>query len=137
MLALDSITPVSEDSLLAENVQKAFRNIITNDITKLYICASWGKQTADDLNESNEWINRQIEFNDLDIPKRPTNYTADNPEAQEILAELEAMRQNIIYPYAEKMGNCEVICIPGEHLIYLQKPDECGSLIADFVNEIQ
>ncbi len=92
LLALDSIAPVSEDSLLAENVQKAFRNIITNDITKLYICASWGKQTADDLNESNEWINRQIEFNDLDIPKRPTNYTADNPEAQEILAELETMR---------------------------------------------
>lgn len=40
LMTLDSIAPISESALLARNAQDAFNGIITNDIPKLYICAS-------------------------------------------------------------------------------------------------
>lgn len=47
---------------------------------------------------------------------------------------LEELRQEIIYPYAEKMGNCEVVLLGGDHMIYEQKPDECGVIIRSFID---
>ena len=40
LMTLDSIAPISESALLARKAQGAFNGIITNDIPKLYICAS-------------------------------------------------------------------------------------------------
>ena len=131
---MDSIAPVSEDGLLAQNAQAAFYGIVTNDIPKLYICASWGIQTKADLIELNKWINSQIEKNDLDMPLMPTEY--DDVDVKNILDEYEKARQETIYPYAEKMGNCQVVCLPGDHMIYEQKPKECGRLIKDFIDEL-
>gem|GEM_PF-5554961 len=39
-----------------------------------------------------------------------------------------------IYPYAEKMGNCEVVLLGVDHLIYEQKPKECGEIIKEFID---
>lgn len=134
LMTMDSIAPISEDGLLAQNAQDAFHNIVTNDIPKLYICASWGIRTKEDLIESNQWINRQIEKNHLDVSLMPTDFENADEALQEILNAYEEARQDIIYPYAEKMGNCEVVCLPGDHMIYEQKPDECGKIIKDFID---
>ncbi|MBE6902560.1 MAG: alpha/beta hydrolase [Ruminococcaceae bacterium] len=131
-LTLDSIAPTSESCLLAQNAQEAFNGIVTNDIPKLYICASWGMQSKEDIIETNRWINRQIEINDLDLEQRALDY--DDETVNEILANYEKARQDIIYPYAEKMGNCEVVCLAGDHMIYQQRPQECGELIKSFVD---
>jgi hypothetical protein len=32
------------------------------------------------------------------------------------------MRENDLKPYLEKMGNCELIYLSGDHMIYEQKP---------------
>lgn len=136
LMTMDSVAPVSEAGLIAQNAQDAFHNIVTNDIPKLYICASWGIQTKEDLMESNKWINRQIEKNDLDMPLRSTDYEDTDEKLQEVLDEFEEARQDIIYPYAEKMGRCEVVLLPGDHMIYEQKPDECGKLIRNFIDEL-
>ncbi len=133
-MTLDSIAPVSESALLAENAQKAFNWIVTNDIPKLYICASWGIKTEADLIEANRWINRQIEINDLDIPPRALEYPDE--AVQEILGTFEKSRQDIIYPYAERMGNCQVVCLAGDHMIYEQNPDECSRIAVDFINSL-
>lgn len=82
-MTLDSIAPTSEHSLIAKNAQDAFNGIVTNDVPKLYICASWGLETKEDILEYNEWINRQIEINDMGIQPRPTQYNDD--EIKEIL----------------------------------------------------
>lgn len=137
LLTMDSIAPISESGLIAENAQNAFNNIITNDIPKLYICASWGIQTADDLNELAEWQNRQIEINNLDVPVRRTDHKENSDEDKKILAEYERLRQEIIYSYAEKMGNCEVVCLSGDHMIYAHKPDECGKLVSEFIDNLE
>lgn len=132
LMTLDSIAPISESALLARNAQDAFNGIITNDIPKLYICASWGIQTKEDVIEVNKWINRQIEINDLDTELRSLEISDDTLKT--ILENYEKARNETIYPYAEKMGNCEVVCLAGDHMIYEQKPAECGEIIKNFID---
>lgn len=132
LMTLDSIAPISEDTKLAENAQAAFDGIITNDVPKLYICASWGFQTKEDVIEANKWINRQIEINNMDVELRPVEY--EDEKLKQILTLYEEAREKNIYPYAEKMGNCEVICLAGDHMIYEQKPEDCGRIIKSFID---
>lgn len=136
LLTLDSIAPISEDSILAKNAQQAFKDIVTNDIPKLYICASWGVETKEDLIEVNKWVNRQIEINDLDAEFLKVEYEDDDEELIEMLELYRKSREDTIYPYAEKMGNCQVVCLAGDHVIYEQKPEECSKLIKDFIDKL-
>ena len=94
LMTADSVAPKSESYLAKRNAQEAYRQIRTNDIPKLYICASWGFDTA----------------------------------------QYEQKRQDVIYPYAERLGNCKVELLPGDHMIYEQKPDECGKMIKEFLD---
>lgn len=135
LMTMDSLAPVSEDGNLAENAQTAFNGIVTNDVPKLYICASWGVQTEDELFEHIKWINRQIEINDMDMEPKQLNY--DEVTLEEMLNTYEKARQETIYPYAEKMGNCEVVCLAGDHMIYEQKPIECGEIIKGFIDDLE
>ncbi|MCH5273286.1 MAG: alpha/beta hydrolase [Lachnospiraceae bacterium] len=134
-MTLDSIATVSEDGMLAKNAQAAFNGIITNDVPKLYICASWGFETKEDIIEYHKWINRQIEINALNL--EPSNTEYDDEKAREILDIYNELRENIIYPYAEKMGNCKVVCLGGDHMIYEQKPNECAKIIVEFLSELE
>lgn len=133
LMTLDSIAPVSEEGMLAGNAQTAFNEMVTNDVPKLYICSSWGFQTQNEILETNEWINRQIQINGLDMELRDVINT-DEARMKELLDQYKTAREEIIYPYAQKMGNCEVICLPGDHMIYEQKPEACGQLIKDFID---
>lgn len=132
LMTYDSIAFCSEDGLIAQNAQDAFNGIVTNDIPKLYICADWGFQTKEELIEYNKWMRRRIEINNLDMQLIPTEY--DDGMLQLILDEYEKARQDTLYPYIEKMGNCEVVLLAGDHMIFEQKPDECGEIIKNFLN---
>lgn len=135
LLTLDSIAPISEAGIIARNAQDAWNGMITNDVPKLYICASWGIQTKEEMIENNKWINRQIEKNHLDGTPRSEEF-ADDETLNNILKQFEEGRRDVIYPYAERMGNCRVVCVPGDHQIYVQKPAECAEVIMDFLDEI-
>lgn len=135
LMTLDSLATTSESGRLGEIAHEAFDGIVTNDVPKLYICASWGVQTKEDLIERNKWRNRQIEINDMDMEPFPLEYT--DAEAAEILQEYEEARQDILVPYIEKMGSCELVCLVGDHLIYQQKPEECGEIIKEFIAEME
>lgn len=134
LMTFESIAPISELALRAQNAQDAFNGIVTNDVPKLYICSSWGMETKEDLIEYGEWINRRIEINGLDDEPSSTDY--DDETVQKILDSYEKLRQDTIYPYAEKMGNCKVICLGGDHMIYEQKPEECAKIILEFLSEL-
>ena len=130
LMTIDSIATLSECSLMPENAQKAFDTIVTNDVPKLYICASWGYQTTEDFIEYIQWMNRQRQINNLGAPvENPGSEAVDN-----LLQQAESMRQEILVPYIEKMGNCELVCLGGDHMIYEQKPIECGKIIKDFID---
>ena len=136
LLTLDSIAPISESYLLQQNAIDAFRGIITNDIPKMYICASWGFSTVDEITEYNKWVNRQIEINDIDSPGFPTEYEGNEELLDDLLNAYKEAQREIIYPYAEKMGNCQVVLLPGDHMIYQQRPDDCGRLILEFIDQL-
>lgn len=133
-MTLDSVAPISEDGLLARNAQDAFNGIIANDVPKLYICASWGSETKEDILEYNTWVNRQIEINHMNVPPKPTQYS--DAQIREILDAFEQARQETLYPYAEKLGNCKLVCLGGDHMIYEQKPAECAEIITEFLKEL-
>lgn len=134
-LTLDSLATVSESGLLAQNAQDAFHGILTNDVPKLYICASWGHETKEDVLGYNAWTNRQIEKNGLDFEPMPMEFSEE--KLQQILDGYREARETIIYPYAEKMGNCKVVCLGGDHMIYEQKPEECAEIIMDFLRGLE
>lgn len=74
-----------------------------------------------EMTEYLEWLGRLKEKNHFEI----TSYTEIPDEKfQKQIDEFEKSRQDIIYPYAEKMGNCKVVLLPGDHAIYEQKPEE-------------
>ena len=39
-------------------------------------------------------------------------------------------------PYYEKLGNCKVVVLPGDHVIFLDKPNECSRIIKEFIDEL-
>lgn len=133
LMTMDSIALSSESCLLAQNGQAAWNSIVTNDIPKLYICSSWGFQTKDELRDFLDWFAALMEKNHID---RNTfgNTGKDDEKLQQQIDELTKAREDVIYPYAEKMGNCEVVLLGGDHLIYEQKPKECGEIIKEFID---
>ena len=58
----------------------------------------------------------------------------DDEKLQQQIDELTKARKVVINPYSKKMGNCEIILLGGDHLIYEQKPKECGEIIKAFVD---
>jgi len=134
LMTQDSVAPVSESGLRRQNARIAWSGIIANDIPKLYICSSWGAQTKEDLIERNQWLNRQIAKNHVDQPLLRTDYDVETSE--KILNRMAELRQTILSPYADKMGNCRIVLLPGIHAIYEQKPDACGKLVKDFLSAL-
>lgn len=132
---MDSIATVSESALIAQNAQQAFNEVVTNDVPKLYINSSWGFENADELNEHGRWINRQTEKNGLDMPLRKE--LADEDSIRKILDTYEEARRDTLFPYLEKMGNCQYAALAGDHCIYLQKPAECGQIIKGFIDGLE
>ncbi|MCR4669871.1 MAG: alpha/beta hydrolase [Saccharofermentans sp.] len=87
----------SEYDLIRDNCKTTWDSIVTNDIPKIYICASWASETEQKYIDA---------------------------------------RNNILIPYLQKMGNCELKLLPGSHLIYEQRPEECADLIKELIKKI-
>ncbi len=45
-------------------------------------------------------------------------------------------RDERLMPYLDRLGNCRLELLPGDHMIYAQKPDECGRIIRDFIRSL-
>lgn len=134
LMTQDSIAPVSESGLRRENARFAWSGIVPNDIPKLYLCSSWGAQTKEDLIETARWLNGQIRKNHLDMTLLPTD--PDDERIDTILKQMKDLRRTVLEPYAEKMSGCRIILLPGDHMIYEQKPDACGQIIKDFLDNL-
>lgn len=46
---------------------------------------------------------------------------------------IEQKRTEDAEPYYEKLGNCEVAELPGDHVIFLDKSEKCNEIIKAFV----
>lgn len=131
----ESFALISEIGSCPTNAREAFNSIITNNVPKLYICSSWGFETKEEIIEYSNWIIRQTEINGPDMA--PGFTEPDDEMISKMLDEYKKAREEIIYPYAEKMGNCRVVCLGGDHVIYEQKPKECAEIILGFLSGLE
>ena len=54
-----------------------------------------------------------------------------------IFDEAKREREEVIEPYAEKIGSCTIKDMPGDHFLYKSKPDECAEAVLDFLADIR
>ena len=128
LMTYEKVSVISEEGHVAENCKKAYESMVTNDIPKVYICADSGYTTKKEIWENYERIIK----NNPDMPPRPTS--EDDKIISILFDACQEKNQKIIYPYAEKMGNCKVELLGGEHQIYQQRPNECAKILKDFVD---
>lgn len=133
LMSYEKIADDSESSLLSENAQAGWDSIVTNDIPKLYICASWGYQTKEEFRENLAWTSALKARNHL---KAVDPDSISDEKIQEQLDLIAKFRADTLYPCAEKMGNCEVVLLGGDHAIYEQRPEECGEIIKSFIDDL-
>ncbi len=130
----DSIAPLSEAELAEQNTKEALDNIVKTGIPKLYICSEWGFQTYEDLIMRYEWIKRQDGKDGYETPA--FTLSKDDEQVKELLGKYEKKRRDELYPYLEKLGNCEIVLLPGIQPIYMQRQTECGEIIKRFIDSL-
>ena len=121
----------SEDELFIENARFAFAHIKENDVPKIYVCAGTGFATEEDVLNQVEWMNRQLVDNGKPAIQFDTSLIAVT------LEQSKEMQDNVIKPYTEKMGNCEMVLLGGDHFIFDQRPDDCADVIQQLFDKIE
>lgn len=120
----------SEVEYMVENCQTAWNTLKTNDVPKVYVCASCGYTSEDEVIEDINWLNEQRVRRGIPVQE------IDNSLPPIAVKQAQEMRETVIEPYMEKLGNCELVLLPGDHFIFSQKPDECAHIITDFLNRL-
>lgn len=137
LMTYDSKALLSESEQEARNINAAWEAIVTNDIPKIYISTAYF--TAEDIEADGILTDEMIDELMDDRRERKAELPTSQEERRQMALEdyLEIGRdykERILLPYLEKLGNCELVSLPGDHLIYEQKPDECGQIIRDFID---
>lgn len=130
--ALGSRSSLNEMVLDDRNADFVWNEMVTNDIPKLYISATIAYHTKEDfINDSitadslvGVWTDPSLENSDDD-----TIYA-------EALKLMEQRRTEWYDPYIAKLGSCRTVELPGDHVIFFDKPDECCKIAAEFVDEL-
>jgi pimeloyl-ACP methyl ester carboxylesterase len=109
-----------------DNVWKAMQ---PTEIPKLYIEATLAYRTKDDFIQDGCTADSL-----LNVYVDPAMKGADDDAIYEAALQLiEQRRTEWAEPYYEKLGSCEVAMLPGDHVIFLDKPQECSRIIMDFL----
>lgn len=104
---------------------------VKNDIPKIYIDTAL--TSADDLRDYYIYMNGELE-----AAGEAAMISPDSADSiwNQIQAEEEADINTYGIPFTEAVGNCEWISIPGDHWIFLQKPDEVSQVILTFLESL-
>ena len=138
LMTYDSRALLSEIEQEYRNIDAAWNAIVTNDIPKIYISTAYF--TAEDIEADGILTDEMVDelMNDLKELKAELPKTQEERRQMALEDYLEIGRdykERVLLPYIEKLGNCELVNLPGDHLIYEQKPDECGEIIREFIEE--
>lgn len=112
-------------------------SIKTNDVPKMYICSTTAYVNKDEIIEDGiddpiTNLMRKSEFNYL----MDKNDLTEDDYYDLILAYNKLQRDELIIPYQEAMGNMSVEYLHGDHVIYLDRTEECRALINDFLAKL-
>ena len=100
------------------------------DIPKCYIEATLGYHSKEDFINDGRTAESL-----LNVYVDPSMKGADDDAIYEAALKLiEKQRTEWAEPYYEKLGNCEVIALAGDHVIFLDKPQECSRIVTEFIS---
>lgn len=119
---------LSEIEEMNNNTNKTYNSIVTNDIPKIYISSSSGFRTINEFQEYINWINDRQEELGEDKIKMPSDEIIET-----YIDEFIKWEEEKIIPYINLLGNTELILLPGNHLIFQEKPEELSKIIRDFI----
>lgn len=123
---------VSDLKCTVPNTNETWNMLEPNDVPKLYINATNCYETVEELQSADVLSEYRINvltegFEGSDAERRVKAYELE-------LEEIETYRTEVMQPYMEKLGNCEVVKLPGSHFIHLEKPEECAEIIKFFMS---
>lgn len=113
-------------------VDYVWREMQTTEIPKLSISASYAYRTKEDF--INDGITAESLLN-IWVPASMKDASEDEIY-EEALRLMEQRRTEWEEPYCEKLGNCEVVELPGDHVLFLDKPEECSRIITAFIERL-
>lgn len=119
---------LSETKEINNNTNKAYNSIVSNDIPKIYISSSTAFRTTDEFKEYINWVNDRQEELGEEIIKMPSDEVIERN-----IDEFIKWEEEKIIPYINLLGNTKLVLLPGNHLIFLEKPEELSKIITEFV----
>lgn len=132
-----SFASVSETKLANENLKTVFNMLKKTEIPKLMINASSAFQTKEDFVDYIEYANALL------VAQRKEEYfdLSDDAKTEEVAQRYidngTKWREENTMPYIESLGNCQYVGIPGDHLIYQQKPEEVAKAVKEFLKTLK
>ena len=118
-----SMAKLSEIVERDNNIRKTIDVIRQTDTPKLYISSHAAFTTHEEVKQYFDWeYNKAVKV----------NYTDER--ADKLISQCEEIRNDNILPFIESIGNAELINLPGDHCIYLEKPIELANIIQEFLS---
>ncbi len=131
LLTFQNSAVIAEDTMMSRNMNETWNMLVANDVPKLYICAEFGYSTKEEL-IADGGLDRETYLKFFHLNQD----TDDDTLYDRYLEFCNKIRENTLFVYANKLGNCDIVLLPGDHCIYEQKPDECSKIINDFIDKL-
>ena len=126
---MSNYATVNEMMNMQKNCNFNFENMKPNDVPKIYISIMRAFHTKDDL-ISEGWTADRLRS------EMAVKGETDDEVLENYLANLEETGICLV-PYVEKMGNCRLVELRGQHESMFDKPEECGALLKEFIDELE
>lgn len=126
---MSSYAATSEIMNWQKNSTYNFDNMKPNDVPKMYISISNAFYTKEELISegfSAEWLRGELEVEGESDDEVYENYLSTLADAR-----------SDVNTYVEKLGNCRIVELRGQHEIMFDKPEECGKLLNEFIDELE
>lgn len=136
---LASSSIYEEGKYFERNINDTWNALVPNDVPKLYICFSNGFRTADEVNK---YIDDNGGFDEcFTVNRFADGFEGSDEERRayavdKMLEEVAKERSEVIDPYIEKLGNCQIKDFPGDHFEYQYRPEECAKIAKEFIDSL-
>ena len=119
---------ISEIKEMNNNTNKVYEIIEKNNIPKIYINAHTGFRSIDEVKEYFGWMNVRMKELGMEKVKIPSDEII-----LDLLTDYAKWTDEKIKPYIESLGNTKLVLLPGDHMIFEQKPEELADIIKEFI----
>lgn len=107
------------------------------EIPKLIINASSAFQTKEEFVDYIEYVNALLATQGKEEYFDLSDDAKTKEVAQQYIDNSAKWREEYVMPYIETLGNCQYVGIPGDHLIYQQKPEEVAKAVKNFLETLK